>query len=239
LDEGNHTAVVLRNFLTPDEIFDLNMQLERTQWEPVRTSRGKIRQDIMSCFFAQHETARYTWGHNAFNAQDNALIGKLAARLSRICKLKHKFNVASAMKYMVPNTTLPRHKDTERDDAHEDRKPFIASISIGADADFALYPRNKPAATIQIKSGDLVVFYGDTDHSASTGDMKGNMRYNITYRRFVTPTRQSNTQRTWSLTCSCHKMSEKDKRLEARRPARMRCVCSLHGHDIYEEHNRL
>ena len=189
----------------------------------------------MSCFFAEHPSSKYAWGRNSYEAQDSHNIGKLAARISRICD-KTKFNVASAMKYMIPNTKLPRHRDTERNDAHRDRRPFIASVSIGPNADFALFPKNKPPAKFTINSGDLVLFYGSDEHSASTGEMYGKVRYNLTCRTFITPEDEKRTQRSWSYKCVCRNMTTEQKVREAQRPARMRLTCSIHNsQNIYNE----
>ena len=111
LEIGKHSAVVLRGFLDKDQQHHLKRVLERTKWHNVKTSKGTLRDDMMATFFAKHESSTYSWGKNKYLADNNVTIGLLAARLSRLCNAT--FNVASAIKYMMPNTRLPAHKDNE------------------------------------------------------------------------------------------------------------------------------
>ena len=130
---------------------------------------------------------------------------------------------------MMPNTNLPKHRDDES--YHTDT--LIASVSVGPDAYFEIFPRNKDPAKFKIRSGDLILFDGNDLHSARTGKMNGHIRYNLTFRRFETPSKEGRTQNSWDFQCSCRETTDRERKRP--RGARMRLACQVHNRPIFRK----
>ena len=229
LEVGTHSAVVLRDFLDANQRYYLEKLLEKENWYEVKTSNNKTRQDMMASFFAKHDGSEYSWGKNKYLAVNNYKIGILAARLSRVCDIH--FNVSSAIKYLCSGTRLPKHRDNER--YHS--TTLIASISVGPDTDFEICPHNKRPTSLKIRSGDLVLFDGNDLHSARTGQMKGRIRYNLTFRMFITPSEEGRIQQSWDFQCDCRETTDKERKRP--RAARMQLACRIHNESIFSRKN--
>ena len=179
-------AVVLRRQLSRDAAEALKEDLERTiKVQPFVENSGATRADLKVAFVVRDQRQSYKYGKNKVKAQENRKLGELGRALSAMAADQRtndvRFNVASIIRYRGGRRDrgLGAHEDTEK--GHKDEgKPFIASVSVGQEATFALYIGGE-CIEMALEDGDILFFYGNVRHAVhKTGE-----RWNVTYREFV------------------------------------------------------
>ena len=182
MEERGIRAVVMRKFLNEDRCRELTKEVkENIEWQDW-SSRGGYANGKRVALVSEYEM-KYGYGKNKVPAQTNKLLAKWGNALDQLvrpAKGRIQMNGWSLTEYVGEDTKLPKHSDQSQ---HYEDEPLILSLSVGADAVFAIWLGGRKYLII-LREGDMLAFRGSDSHAIES--IRG-WRVNLTLRAFRMP----------------------------------------------------